>query len=93
MTNDKAPEAVTLVAGVTEEQAKAGTTNLIKVNVQRVVSRAIVTVKTDFTKTIDVADANGVKGSTITIKEVKYGVGQSNKNFFKIGRASCRERV
>jgi hypothetical protein len=82
MTNDVEPVAVTLVKGVTEEQAKVGTVNLIKVDVQRVVSRAIVTVKTDFAKTIDVANANGVKGSTITIKEVKYGVGQSNKNFF-----------
>lgn len=82
MTNDVKPVAVTLVPGVTEEQAKVGTVNLIKVDVQRVVSRAIVTVKTDFAKTIDVANANGVKGSTITIREVKYGVGQSNKNFF-----------
>lgn len=82
MTNTVEPTAVTLVPGVTEAQAKVGTVNLIKVDVQRVVSRAIVTVKTDFTKTIDVANANGVKGSTITIKEVKYGVGQSNKNFF-----------
>ena len=82
MTNTVEPVAVTLVKGVTEEQAKVGTVNLIKVDVQRVVSRAIVTVKTDFAKTIDVANANGVKGSTITIKEVKYGVGQSNKNFF-----------
>ena len=82
MTNDVAPEPVTLVAGITHDQAKDGVANLIKVNVQRVVSRAIVTVKTDFAKTIDVANANGVKGSTITIKEVKYGVGQSNKNFF-----------
>ena len=85
MTNTVEPTAVTLVAGVTEadaKDAKVGTVNLIKVNVQRVVSRAIVTVETDFTKTIDVADANGVKGSTIKIQEVKYGVGQSNKNFY-----------
>lgn len=82
MTNTVEPTAVTLVAGVTEAEAKVGTVNLIKVNVQRVVSRAIVTVKTGFAKTIDVANANGVKGSTITIKDVKYGVGQSNKNFF-----------
>ena len=82
MTNDVAPKAVTLVAGVTEEQARNGDKNLIKVNVQRVVSRAIVTVKTDFTETIDVAGANGKTGSKITITGVKYGVGQSNREFF-----------
>ncbi|HJD75550.1 MAG TPA: Mfa1 family fimbria major subunit [Bacteroides reticulotermitis] len=82
MTNTVEPTAVTLVAGVTEADAKVGTVNLIKVDVQRVVSRAIVTIKTDFKDTIDVANANGVKGSIITIKDVKYGVGQSNKNFF-----------
>ena len=82
MTNTVEPTAVTLVANVTAEQAIKGDKNQIKVDVQRVVSRAIVTIKTDFKDTIDVANANGVKGSTITIKEVKYGVGQSNKNFF-----------
>lgn len=82
MTNDEAPKAVTLVEGVTEAEAIAGTANLIKVNVQRVVSRAIVTIKTGFTEKIAVADANGDKVSTITITDVKYGVGQSNRKFF-----------
>lgn len=82
MTNDEAPTAVTLVAGVTAEQAMKGDKNLIKVNVQRVVSRAIVTIKSGFTNPIAVADANGTKGSEITITEVKYGVGQSNRKFF-----------
>lgn len=82
MTNTVEPTAVTLKAGVTEAEAKVGTVNLIQVQVQRVVSRAIVTIKSDFTNTIEVADANGVKGSTITITDVKYGVGQSNRKFF-----------
>lgn len=81
MTNDVAPIAVSIAPSISEEQAKTGDTNLIKVNVQRVVSRAIVTIGDAVTKTIDIADANGVKASTITIVGVKYGVGQSNKSF------------
>lgn len=82
MTNTVEPTAVTLVAGVTHDEAIAGTDNLIKVNVQRVVSRAIVTINTNFEDEIAVADANGDKVSTITITDVKYGVGQSNREFF-----------
>jgi hypothetical protein len=85
MTNTKDPVGVTVVAGVTEDDAKTGSENTIKVDVERVVSRAIVTAKADAkTATIDVKNAQNVNASTITIKDLKYVVGQSNKEFYMI---------
>lgn len=90
MTNTEAPAELTIVSGVTEIQAKEGTgdgKNRIEVKVERVVSRAIVTAKADAKKAeIKVKNAQGTDASTITIKDLKYVVGQSNKQFYMIKR-------
>lgn len=87
MTNNVEPTAVSIVPNVSEEAAKLGDTNLIKVNVERVVSRAIVTIGTGVTKTITIKNTQGQTASTITITDVKYAVGQSNKKFYILKHA------
>ena len=82
MTNTVEPVAVEIKAGVTEEQARIGEVNKIKVDVERVVSRAIVTVKEGAEKTIQLKSGSGVDASSITISDLKYVVGQSNTKFF-----------
>lgn len=83
MTNTVLPTAITIEANIDEATAKAGTKNSVKVEVERVVSRAIATVAEDAKSTvIPVKDAMDVKQSEITIQSVSYVVGQSNKEFF-----------
>ena len=83
MTNTVLPTAITIEANVNEATAKAGTKNSVKVEVERVVSRAIVTAKADAkVAEIKVQNAQGTDASTITIKDLKYVVGQSNNEFF-----------
>lgn len=76
MTNDVEPVALVVAADVTEAQAIAGSANQIKVKVERVVARAMVTIAPKSTAT----------GWTIAgkgeIVDVTYAVGQSNKNFY-----------
>ena len=71
MTNNVEPTAMAVEANVTEQQAKDGEGNYIEVEVERLVSRAIVT-----------TSANEFTVGGITIKDLKYSVGQSNKKFF-----------
>lgn len=83
MTNTVLPTAITIEANVDEATAIAGTKNSVKVEVERVVSRALATVAAAAkTATINVQDAMDNDVSTITIQSVKYVVGQSNKEFF-----------
>lgn len=83
MTNTVLPTAISIEANVDEATAKAGTKNSVKVEVERVVSRAIATVAAAAKSTvIPVKDAMDVKQSEITIQSVSYVVGQSNKEFF-----------
>ncbi len=83
MTNTVLPTAITIEANVDEATAKAGTKNSVKVEVERVVSRAIATVAAAAkTATINVKDAMDNNVSTITIQSVNYVVGQSNREFF-----------
>ena len=84
MTNDVTPTATVIKPNITQDQAKAGPDNLIPVKVQRVVSRAIVTMDKNITKTIQLYDASGNAASIITIKDLKYGVGQSGQSFFNL---------
>lgn len=84
MTNDVTPTATVIKPNITQDQAKAGPDNLIPVKVQRVVSRAIVTMDKNITKTIQLYDASGNKASQITITDLKYGVGQSGQSFFNL---------
>ena len=85
MTNAIAPVAVSLEPGVTEAQAKdpSEDKNMIKVNVERVVSRAIATQSSSLTSTIGVKDngGSGTVKSTLNIVKIQYAVGQSNKIF------------
>ncbi|HZJ79802.1 MAG TPA: Mfa1 family fimbria major subunit, partial [Dysgonamonadaceae bacterium] len=83
MTNTVLPTAIEILPNVSEEDAKAGNKNSVKVKVERVVSRAIATVAAAAKSTvIPVKDAMDVKQSEITIQSVSYVVGQSNKEFF-----------
>lgn len=86
MTNAVAPVAVSLEPGVTEAQAKnpSEDKNLIKVNVERVVSRAIATQSSTLASTtigVKAAGGTGAVASTLEIKKIEYAVGQSNKKF------------
>lgn len=84
MTNDVTPTATEIKPYITQANAIAGPTNLIPVKVQRVVSRAIVTMDKNINKMIQLYDASGNAASTITIKDLKYGVGQSGQSFFNL---------
>lgn len=82
MTNEKYPEELTIAKGVSKENALKGIGNQVKVSVERVISRGMVTLKSDYAKEIKVKNAQGQEVSAVTISEVKYAVGQSNKQFF-----------
>jgi hypothetical protein len=85
MTNTVAPVEKEVKAGVSEGDAMAGSVNTFMVDVERVVSRAIVTAKSTAKEAeIKVLDALGGEASTITIKDLKYVVGQSNNQFYMI---------
>lgn len=89
MTNDVTPTATVIAPHITQDQAIKGLSNLIPVKVQRVVSRAIVTMPSTLltdpkTNTIQLTDASGNDASKITIKDLKYGVGQSGQSFFNL---------
>lgn len=85
MTNTVDPVEKVVKAGVSEGDAMAGSVNTFMVDVQRVVSRAIVTAKAEAKEAkIKVQNAQGTDASTITIKDLKYVVGQSNKQFYMI---------
>ncbi len=88
MTNTELPTAIAIEANVDEATAIAGTKNSVKVDVERVVSRALATVAAAAkTATINVQDAMDNDVSTITIQSVNYVVGQSNKKFFLTKKA------
>lgn len=81
MTNSKDPEAKAIVADVTEEQAKNGVANRIDVEVLRLTSRAIVTVKEDISKEVTVKNklvnastgaATDVETAKVTISKISY---------------------
>lgn len=81
MTNSKDPEAKAIVADVTEEQAKNGVANRIDVEVLRLTSRAIVTVKQGISKEVTVKNklvnastgaATDVETAKVTISKISY---------------------
>lgn len=85
MTNTIAPAGKVVEPKITKTDAINGTNNRFDVQVERVVSRAIVTMAPGVgTSTVEVKNAQGevVSGSTITISNVEYAVGQSNRNFY-----------
>lgn len=88
MTNKVTPDKITVKPNITEAQAKAGEANNISIKVDRVVSRAIVTIANDLIGTtsgnaaISVKDAAGKVVSKVTVTKVTYSVGQGNKAFY-----------
>lgn len=85
MTNDKEAASITVKAGVSKEDAIAGTDNQAKINVSRVASRAIVTIAPDIqAKGIQVKNTNGENISKLILKTITYSVGQSNRKFFNM---------
>lgn len=89
MTNEKAPEDMTIKPNISKEDAIGGKANRVEVRVSRVASRAIVTVDDEVKKTIEVkrsfTDAKGVtteqKTATVTVKNIMYQVTGSALQF------------
>lgn len=88
MTNKVTPNEITVKPNITADQAKTGTENKITIEVDRVVSRAIVTIAADLVGTttgnavISVKNAADKEVSKVTVTEVTYAVGQGNKSFY-----------
>lgn len=77
MTNATEPAEQTIEDGVTSEQAKNGTKNQIKVQVQRAVARVILTTtKSEY----EIVRTDGVKLGKI--KNITYAVAQGEKSFY-----------
>lgn len=81
MTNSVDPVAKNIVANITEEQAKNGVANRIDVEVLRLTSRAIVTVKEGISKEVTVKNklvnastgvAQDVETAKVTISDISY---------------------
>lgn len=89
MTNEKAPEYMTIAPNISKEDAIGGKANRVEVKVSRVASRAIATVDDEVVKTIDIkrtfTDAKGVttekKTATVTVKDIAYQVTGSALQF------------
>ncbi|WP_294080482.1 Mfa1 family fimbria major subunit [Proteiniphilum sp. UBA5384] len=83
MTNDKDDYTINVVSGITKDDAIAGTANHVQVNVDRVVSRAMLTVETAADSKWPVkATIGGTETEIATVTGVTYAVGQSNKKFY-----------
>lgn len=89
MTNETAPEDVTIKPNISKEDAIGGKANRVEVRVSRVASRAIVTVDDQVKKTIEVkrsfTDAQGATTeqttATVTVKDIAYQVTGSTLQF------------
>ena len=89
MTNETAPEDVTIAPNISKEDAIGGKANRVEVRVSRVASRAIVTVDDQVKKTIEVkrslTDAQGATTeqttATVTVKDIAYQVTGSALQF------------
>ncbi|MDD6929101.1 MAG: Mfa1 family fimbria major subunit [Bacteroidales bacterium] len=89
MTNETAPEDVTIKPNISKEDAIGGKANRVEVRVSRVASRAIVTVDDQVKKTIEVkrsfTDAQGATTeqttATVTVKDIAYQVTGSALQF------------
>lgn len=90
MTNDADSYTIAVVAGVTETQAKDGTANHAQVQVERVVSRAMLTVAPEATAGAGwpvSAMIGGVETQIAKVTGVTYAVGQSNTKFYIMKKA------
>lgn len=87
MTNDKDDYSITVVSGIDEATAKAGTSNHAQVNVERVVARAMLTVVPAGDAWTVKAVIAGEETPIATVTGVTYAVGQSNKKFYIMKKA------
>ena len=89
MTNETAPEDMTIAPNISKEDAIGGKANRVEVKVSRVASRAIATVDDEVVKTIDIkrtfTDAKGKTSesttATVTVKDIMYQVTGSALQF------------
>lgn len=89
MTNEKAPEDVTIAPNISKEDAIGGKANRVEVRVSRVASRAIATVDDQAVKEIKIkrsfTDAKGATTesttATVTVKDIMYQVTGSALQF------------
>lgn len=89
MTNETAPEDVTIAPNISKEDAIAGKANRVEVRVSRVASRAIATVDDEAVKEIKIersfTDAEGTTTksttATVTVKDIAYQVTGSALQF------------
>lgn len=91
MTNDADSYVINVAAGVTEEEAMAGTGNHVQVQVERVVSRAFMTMIPETTTGAGWpvnAIVGGSETQIATVKSVTYAVGQSNREFYIMKKAN-----
>lgn len=86
MTNKETPAPIIVKPNITEQQAKDGVANRIDIKVDRVVSRAIVTIAADLIggekAVISVKNAANTEVSKVKVTEITYSVGQGNKSFY-----------
>lgn len=80
MTNQSAPQAISIAPSITAEAALEGA-NKIKVSVLRVVSRGIVTLADEKLKGTVNLEAKGGKSVEVKITELFYSVGQGNSSY------------
>ncbi len=89
MTNEKAPQEMTIEPNISKEDAIGGKANRVEVKVSRVASRAIATVDDEAVKKIEVkrsfTDAEGATTesttATVTVKDIMYQVTGSALQF------------
>lgn len=92
MTNDKDDYTLTVAENIPKEDAiVSGNANNILVNVERVVSRAFMTVTPEATSgagwTVNEM-VGGVETQIATVKGISYAVGQSNKEFYLMKKST-----
>ncbi|WP_018109897.1 Mfa1 family fimbria major subunit [Bacteroides propionicifaciens] len=80
MTNQSAPQAISIAPSITAEEALKGA-NKIKVSVLRVVSRGIVTLADESLKSTVSLETKGGKSVDVKITELFYSVGQGNSSY------------
>lgn len=91
MTNKDDAVSMSIEDGVSQSDAINGVKNRANVEVSRVASRGIVTIGTSvMSEVIKVKNANGEETASITLKEVTYAVGQSNKKFYNMHRSDWK---
>jgi len=92
MTNDQDTYSMTVLPNITKEDAILdGNANNILINVERVVSRAFMTVTPEATTGTGwpVKEVvGGVESQIATVKGITYAVGQSNKKFYLMKKST-----